>query len=411
MAESILSLNLADLIGRIVTIGLNTYAIWLPIFLIVTFFNLWMAYIRGTYIKEQEVVLLEIKVPKEITKSPLAMEIFLTALWQKGAATLIETYWGGKVRPWFSLEMASFDGNVHFYIWTWQKYQSLVETQLYSQYPNVEIVVVEDYADKIPYDIENYPFWATYFKLTDPDVYPIKTYIDYGLEKDPKEEFKIDPLTSVIEYLGSLGKGEQAWIQIIIQAHTNESFGEGRIFVKKDWKDAAKNEIEKIRKEAMVTTSPQGTPILALTKGQELKITAIERSLEKWPFEACIRGFYIAHKDSNKISTRISGLIGAFRQYSSNNLNGIKLGKFTDFDYPWQDFQRMRRTATEKGMLDAYKKRSFFWPPYQFYRAVPIILTTEELATIYHFPGEVASTPTFERIVSRKAKPPANLPV
>jgi hypothetical protein len=38
-------------------------------------------------------------------------------------------------------------------------------------------------------------------------------------------------------------------------------------------------------------------------------------------------------------------------------------------------------------------------------------MTTEELATIYHFPGDVSKTPTLSRITAKKAEPPANLPI
>ena len=35
----------------------------------------------------------------------------------------------------------------------------------------------------------------------------------------------------------------------------------------------------------------------------------------------------------------------------------------------------------------------------------------EELATLYHLPGAVATTPTLTRIPSKKSEAPANLPV
>jgi hypothetical protein len=38
------------------------------------------------------------------------------------------------------------------------------------------------------------------------------------------------------------------------------------------------------------------------------------------------------------------------------------------------------------------------------------MLTSEELATIYHIPGTVAKTPTLHRIQSSTAISPANLP-
>jgi len=92
-------------------------------------------------------------------------------------------------------------------------------------------------------------------------------------------------------------------------------------------------------------------------------------------------------------------------------LNGFGVGLFTDFDYPWQDFMRMRRTQREKMMLDAYKRRGCFYGEYQYWAEKPFVLTTEELATIYHFPGGMVSTPTMGRIGSRKAEAPNNLPV
>ena len=39
------------------------------------------------------------------------------------------------------------------------------------------------------------------------------------------------------------------------------------------------------------------------------------------------------------------------------------------------------------------------------------VLSNEELATLYHFPGMVSETPSFKRIESKIAKPPSNLPV
>lgn len=384
--------------------------IWAPYFLAHEYMHSWFHYIRSDFLAKEGSVLLEIKLPKETNKSPLAMEIFFTSLYQTGAATLIETYFKGKVRPWFSLELVSINGQVKFFIWTQPKYRNLIESQLYAQYPDVEIHESEDYSLKVPHDPDKIPIWGTYFKLTDPTVYPIKTYVDYGLDQDPKEEYKIDPMTSVLEYLGSLRRGEQVWIQIMIQAHRTVWFKEGHLHKKLDWKHEIEEEIEKIREENKVETDSEFPMMPILTKGQQEKIASLERSMSKFPFECAIRGFYIAEREAFD-PARFSGLIGSFRQYSSNYSNGFKLGKFTDYDYKWQDFKRTRRNWLEKNMLEAYKRRSFFQPPFKFYRQEPFILTTEELATIYHFPGSVAKTPTLHRIPSKRVEAPANLPV
>ena len=55
----------------------------------------------------------------------------------------------GKFRPWFSLELVSIEGEVHFYIWTQPKFRKLIESQFYSQYPGVEILKKQrDYTKK-----------------------------------------------------------------------------------------------------------------------------------------------------------------------------------------------------------------------------------------------------------------------
>jgi hypothetical protein len=45
----------------------------------------------------------------------------------------------------------------------------------------------------------------------------MKTYVDFGLDKDPKEEYKIDPLTQILETMATCGKGEHFWYQVLIQ--------------------------------------------------------------------------------------------------------------------------------------------------------------------------------------------------
>ena len=390
----------------------KTSFFWLPVLLIAVSITLWIKYVRYVFLYKQKKILLEIKVPQEINKSPAAMEIFLSALYQRGAATYLDTYFGGKVPPWFSLELVSVGGQVHMYIWTWEKYRKIVEHQLYAQYPNLEIYETEDYTMGVPHDPENWPMWSTYFKFTQADAFPIQTYIDYGLDKDPDDEVKIDPMTAVLEYLGSLGKGEQVWIQILIQANKKEGLQEGRLIKKPDWTDGVKKEIEKIK--AISKGEGEGEDRKSgrfLTKGEQDTLSALERSLSKPAFDCAIRGVYIAEKSAFN-PDNIPGLIGTFRQYSSNTLNGLKLGKFTDFDYPWQDFMRMRRSKIERQFLEAYKMRSFHQDPYKHFKQKPIVLTTEELATMFHPTSGIAvQTPTFQRIPSKKAEAPANLPI
>jgi ABC-type sugar transport system permease subunit len=102
------------------------------------------------------------------------------------------------------------------------------------------------------------------------------------------------------------------------------------------------------------------------------------------------------------------GLLNSIRQYSTLNLNGFKPVRKTTINYPWQDFRNIRLERWKRQMFDLYRRRSYFFPPH---KRRPFVLNREELATIYHFPGQVATTPSLEHIESKKAVPPVNLPI
>lgn len=387
--------------------------IWLPLVFAFTCFDLWITYKRREYIQSQGSMLLEVRIPKEMLKSPMAMEVFIGTLYQAGVGTLIDVYIKGRVRPWFSLELVSLDGAVHFYIWLHPKFKNIVEAQLYAQFPNIEIHEVEDYAMKVHHDLAKYNFgWMGQFALTKSNAFPIKSYIDYGLDKDQEEEYKNDPIVPLLEFLGSLKKGEQAWVQILIQAHTKEGIKYGRVMAKADWKAEIEKEIKDIVKKG--TLKPEGdtkVSMISLSKGQQDIIAAIERTAAKPAFDTMIRAAYIAENEAFN-PNNIGGLLGSFRQFGSNTMNGFKPGWNKGYDYPWEDFRGKKKFRNERRVLEAYKRRSFFNTPFKNFHGKPFILTSEELATLWHFPSSiVAATPTLTRIPSKRAEAPSNLPI
>ncbi len=381
------------------------------------FYEIWMRYVRTKFVTAIDAVLLELRIPKEITKSPLAMDVFLNTLYQTFSGLYTTVFLKGSVRAWFSLEIVSLGGNVKFFIWTPKWAKNSIESQMYSQYPNVEIMEAEDYSMKFSFDPLVNNLNGGHLGLNKPDPYPIKTYIDYGLDQDPKEEHKIDPITLLIEQLGSMKPQEQGWIQILVQAHKSEGAKEGRIFKKKeDWKKEAKEEIKKIIKESVFAPDKDAEGVAArhdyskLSPSEKDVILAIERSLSKNAFDTMIRVIYSAPKEVFSPGGA-PGLIDIFKlQFGSKVLNSFKKEWGPTYDYVWQDFKGKKTIDNKKKLLDAYQRRSFFHQPYKNWHGKPFVLTTEELATIFHFPGEVSKTPTFERILSRKGEAPSNLP-
>lgn len=384
--------------------------LWLPLVFLYSSFNAWLNYKRAVFWSKQKPVLLEIKLPREILKSPAAMEVVMGAFFQTGGeGTWIDRIWKGQTRPWFSLEIISQSGRVRFFIWMWSKFKNLIESQIYAQYPGVEVYEVEDYTIPEYYHPQKKEVWACHYALTQPDPYPIKTYIDYGLDKDPKEEYKVDPMTALIEFFGSITQGQNVWMQIIIRAHKKRRFMD--VFSEKEdqWKEEQKKEVNIIL-EKLKTAKEGGFPRIP-TKGEAEIISALERSISKLPFDCTIRSVYITEKDKFNPSN-IGGITGALKQYGSLNLNGFKpAGWMTIFDYPWQEWFGAKEKLKPK-VLDEYKLRRFFYSPFKgkkFY-SKPFVLNTEELATIFHFPGTVAATPTLDRVPSKKSEAPANLP-
>lgn len=387
--------------------------VWLPAVFLIALFNAWLQYKRSKFWEKEGSVLLEIKLPREINKSPLAMEVVLGSFHQPGGeGTWINRIWEGKTRSWFSLEVVSLGGNIRFFIWTKPKHRNAIESLIYSQYPGIEIYEAEDYTKPFYYNPEINEVWATEFALTKPDPYPIKTYVDYGLDKDPKEEFKIDPMTAMIEFLGSITAGHNVWIQILIRAHKKRRLAD--VFVEKEdsWTEEMEKEKEKIIEKLKVKKEEGGFPRIP-SKGEADAIAALERSVSKFPFDCGIRAVYIADKDKFN-PMNVGGILGSLKQYGSQNLNGFKpKGWLFDFDYPWQEWFNSKEKLKTL-VLEEYKLRRYFYSPWKgkkYHVSNPFVLNVEELATIFHFPGEVASTPTLEKIPSVKSKAPSNLPI
>lgn len=390
-----------------------TAPFWLPIVLVFTFAWLWLKWRRKEFILSQDYVLLEVKLAADIAHTPRAMEnVFAGIHITAGENTWYDRYIKGKVRPWYSFELVSIGGEIHFYIWTRVATKDIVEAQIYAQYPEVEIVEAPgDYARNVQYVPGRTGLWGANFELSKPDPYPIKTYVDYGLDREgTDEEEKVDPIASVFEYLSSLKSGEQAWIQIVMQATKNQDRKKpgGRFWEKEGWKHEAERLVKELREETLISISRETDAKVANpTTGQKDVINAIERSTGKHGFECGIRAIYWAEGDAFK-GTNIPGLIATMKHFSSNNLNSISIDNVTDFNYPWQDYKKIREDRNCRRFLEAYRKRSWFYPPY---KRKAFVLNTEELATIYHFPGRVVQAPGLPRIDSKRGGAPTNLPV
>ncbi len=384
-----------------------------PVGLVVGFWAAWHWYIQSYYVfTRTNPVLLEIKMPTEISKSPRAMEQVITSFWiRSGTTTEIDRNWYGGMNPYASLEICSFGGEIHFYIWVRKTYKNIIEAAMYSQYPEVEIVEVEDYASKFEYDPARYTCWGTDYvyqnyhqdKVT--DVYPIKTYIDFELDKDPKDEHLVDPYASVLEVLSALNKEEQVWIQIVIKG-----------YFAKHWKKAVHDEVEAIRKAASEQTDiVDGKKVTKIgfprpTEEQKEQMAAMDRQLSKLIFDCGLRGIYIAPAGKMR-SAEYSAFRWIWRPFNNPNyLNALRPSRgHNDFDYLWQDWNGVRYNLWTRRYFDMYRRRQFFHTPWNIVE--PIHMSTEILATLWHPPATPTKPPGLQRIPVAKSEAPPNLPM
>lgn len=388
--------------------------------LFLLFKPLWINYVQSDNILSLKWALIEIKLPKETVKSPLAMELFLNSLHNTSDGSNYAKYWKGEKRPSYSLEIISIEGIVKFIIRTEDRRKNGVISALYSQFPGIEVHEIPDYTLGIHFDPKETKLWGGELKFTKPDPYPIKTYVDYGLDKDPKEEYKVDPMTPFLEFLSNIGANQQVWIQYIIRAHTPEQKKSGYLWKKTDkYKDEAAKIINEIMvrdpKTRVVGKKDKETGRVippTLSDGEKEVIKAIERNMGKISFDVGIRVIYIAKKEVFDKPNGVGGIMSSFKHFSTENFNGFKPNgdkwspKFNGT--PWEDYKKMRENKSNAGVLEAYKRRSYFYNPFI---STPLVMSTEELATMYHFPGSVAASPGLVRIPSKKSEAPSNLPI
>ncbi len=409
-----------NLLPQSIQFAIALAPIMLMVLLAVIFWELWVDYVQGKNFLGIKYTVLELKLPKDTFKSPLAMESVLISLHNTSNGSEYAQYWKGETRPWYSLELVSIEGQIKFFIWTEDIRKGGLMSALYSQYPGIEITEREDYTRSVHYDPKEIRIWAAEFKFTKPDYYPIKTYVDYGLDKDPKEEFKIDPLLPLIEFLGSVGPNQQVWIQIPIRAHMDDQKVPGHLFKHADlWKEGAQKEIDKILliKDRKTKVAGEINPdtgyarIPTISDPEKVLVESIGRSISKLAFDCGIRALYIGKKDVFSTPFGAGGIIGNLKQFTTENLNGIKQNSkkwHLRLGDPWLDYKNYRRNRYSRIALMAYKRRSYFYAPF---KGKIMVMNTEELATVYHFPGSVAQTPSLERVPSKKGQAPSNLPV
>ncbi|MCX6740198.1 MAG: hypothetical protein NTZ49_03155 [Candidatus Parcubacteria bacterium] len=408
------------------------FLLYLWIFIRYLAYPEYMFYINNRWFaKTVTPILLAIDVPKRNEQSIQAMENLFDHL--LGAHASI-TWWGkyidGEFQLGFSCEIVSIEGHIQFLIRTPKHLRNLVEAAVYGQFPDAEITEVQDYVKSVPryYPNNTHDLYGVEMTLSNKNVFlPIKTWLKF--EHKFAEVF-VDPIAALLETMSQIGPGEQIWIQFLIkplpvdwaakdgQKELNKITGKAeapRKTIISSVFDSSLEILSEVGQQAVGTgvygpgeekkKEDQPFKILNLTPGQREQLENMEHKMSKLAFNSKIRYLYTVEKGKMNKSIGVNGIIGAFKQWTDMNGNGLKPDmKATGTNSPQYIMIEKRRNTRRNYIMGAYRTRDTVMGC----TAKP--LTSEELASLWHFPGMSVKAPFLKSTDFKKAAAPSGLP-
>jgi hypothetical protein len=275
-----------------------------------------------------------------------------------------------------------------------------VQGQIYAHFPKSQIKVVDD--PILSMDFEDKKYKIASLELSKPYFFPIKTYKD----------FETDPLSSFTSTLSEVLQDEELYFQMMVKPIPDiwqqqgydyaDSVRDGTLqkknatFVGNVFRILTNEAVEIskgvatglfVQNEHQPVEMGRGSEeIIRLTPTQELELQLIENKLSKMGYAVVIRIFSKA-TTIERVESNIRSMTASLKQYTGTAHN--------TFEY--------KSDINSAHAFDLLKSRYFD-------SSREIILNTEELGTIYHFPSPHMDTPSISWVYSRKSEPPAELP-
>ncbi len=310
---------------------------------------------KGREERSIDSVLLQIAVPKGNEVKIDAIEQFFASLYSIKKSGWEQKYMS--TQPTISFEIVAKQEDIRFYIWTPKEFQDLVEKQLNGAYPDAEIMEVPEY-NIFP---ENAKVAYSALQLKKENYYPIKTF----------KELPTDPLSVITSSLAKMGKGEAAAIQVLISP------------VESDWQKLGSSFVSGTKKQ-------ESDPEKAKYSVSARTLEAVENKVLKPGFETSIRIICVSENEGSA-KAHLTNIKSGFSQFNSdlNSLGG--------------------RTIRRKGsFIEDFLYR--YQPVLHLWGNRMTILNSEELATIFHFPNKMITTPHIHWLNAKRAPAPAEIP-
>lgn len=305
--------------------------------------------------------------------------------------------------PYLALELAvhHIGEEIHFYVAVPKVYEAIVEKQILGFYPSADVSKTKDYNIFNPAGEE----LGSCILLERHEALPFRTY----------QKLEADPMGEIITAMSKLEEeGEGAAIQILIKpshreklktlaSKINKEIQQGRSFYEA-LRQAQKSDTAEVLKEAFLdflSPSKKGrTPeeeerrqeqkakLRATTPYHEELIKSIAAKFAKPLFDTNIR-IVASASSRDRASKILQEIESAFAQFALPDLNALKSVRAKGSDL--------------KKLIFLYSFRIF-----DEARAMP--LSTEELASLYHFPIATQAVPRVKFLKAKSAEPPPDLP-
>lgn len=298
-------------------------------------------------------VLLQITVPRSNEIKIDAAEQFISALYSIKTSGSMFSFLNFLVpQPHITFEIIALPESIRFYIACHKKYQDLVEKQINGAYPDASIKEVPEYnifseTGEVAYAM---------MKLRTSDYFPVRTYKD----------LPTDPLSSITSALSKMQPGEGAVIQLIISPADSK------------WKDAGKKFLKKER-DPGDGEKPKAPP-------DQKQLEAVEGKIARSGFFTVIR-IVTSSTSKEAAKAHLANIKSALEQY-----NG-----------PYNGFSGMKIRG-EKGFIKDFIYR--YLP--RFDR--PSVLTSDEIASVFHLPNKSIETPHIQWLPAKSAPAPEKIP-
>jgi len=325
--------------------------------------------------------------PKKIRERISVMETVFQTVGSLSAQKGFSSWMFGRTDE-LSFEIVFERNKIKFYVVVPGALRQFAEEQIHAQFSDAEIVCVPDYNIFTPTGV----ILGSYLVFRKPSMFPIKTYV----------KLESDPLNSVTNALAKLGEGEGAAIQVVVRSAPKRWRSEG-LRIAKEMQQGKR--LSEVRAKGLGGTFMRtiGSDVKNIAFASEKKDQAKESYRLSPLEEEMIKG--LEEKASKAgLETNVRVVVCAKTPSRTQQvLNDIlqSFGQFSIFEYGNAFSKAMPRMRG--GIVESFIYRSFS-------ERHAIVMNSEELASIYHFPLPTTETPKIEWLLARKALPPSNIP-